>query len=330
MLSLVSCPNEILNLIFSNLNPFDLEAVGETFNRRLYHAVRPLLEQNRWWVSNARRMCAKFAPSKGDTFMPSFPGRLPPFSAALDSDELSGESYSSAGVDPTGGPYIRSSPPDLRSWMSLDGSFGWLLPLEEDIACQMEPHNGVEGTRPVASEVKIKALVTTAKDLGLNLPAGFETFLQSDRLHLRIPSYCAWFFELSDIIKAPSIVDGGAGGYIVRFHFDQQCCAFSYLYLDNEGGHCVLMSCVDLYAEEDAEADLEGEEACEEQGEIFLVGLTFEEYLATVYYEELLKFQAKPFTGLKNYVRHVYRSTAEVDQLHDTSMYLSGGPNNRI
>jgi hypothetical protein len=249
-------------------------------------------------------------------------------------EEIPRKDYDELSLDAKCGPYIRCSPPDLITWIDLDGLFEWLKPLDEEMAETMAEHNGNEGDRAVASKAEVDALLKKASELGLIVPLGFEAFVRSDELHHRFPSYSTWFFKLSKLIKCPASIDDGQGGHLCQFHLEEQLCAFAYLYLSPAGGHCVLVSQVDVYETLDEDDEItgedvagEGEEVDEDNGDtddfekadFFIVGLSFEEYLVTVYFEGLLRFKAEPFQGLVNFVKHVYRSPAEVEHLRDTS-----------
>ncbi|KAG5825924.1 hypothetical protein H9Q74_004017 [Fusarium xylarioides] len=105
------------------------------------------------------------------------------------------------------------------------------------------------------------------------------------------------------------------------------------------GGHCVLVSTVDVHAcfndddeinggqaagdnavNEGGDADEESIDDSELTKEYFsLAGLSFEEYLVTVYFEGLLSFEADTFEGLEDFVKHVYRSPREVEHLRETN-----------
>ncbi|KAF5530791.1 hypothetical protein FMEXI_13318 [Fusarium mexicanum] len=341
MPSFQTLPPEVTIAILRNLNPFDLLSVLQTFNKALFSAATIAFKPYKEWTRNAQKMVALFPPRSIHStrrLCPSYPSHIPPLDdeSLSMSEEIPRRDYESFSLPREGGPYIRCSPPDLITWMKLDGSFEWLEPLDEDMVDEMRPHNGVEGDRPVAPKVDVDALVKQVSDLGLVLPIGFEAFIRSNRLHHRIPSASAWYFRLSKLIKCPAAIDDDQGGYLCRFHFDQQHCAFAYLYLSPSGGHCVFVSAVDVHAcfNDDDEINggqLDGDnEGEEEDGESIdtseltkeyfsLAGLSFEEYLVTVYFEGLLSFNADAFEGLVSFVKHVYRSPREVEHLRETN-----------
>lgn len=356
MPSILHLPPELLVTILGDLNPFDLLSVLQTFNRNLYGAADPLLRPFKPWIQNAQSMTALFPPETTHStrrLCPSYPPFIAPFNDDCVSlrEEIARKDQRRLSLDPNNGPYIRCSPPDLITWMKLDGTFGWLEPLRGDLAEEMATYNGVEGDRPMAPKTQVDTLVKQASSLGLRLPTGFESFLRSDTLHHRFPSFSAWYFKLSKLIKCPPSIDDGKGGYLCRFHFDQQSCAFGYLYLSLSGGHCVLVSQTDVYSclnedgqieesisdetvdrNEDVQSTGEGEETEEEsihtdelEKEYFsIAGLSLEEYLVTVYFEGLLSFEAESSKGLDNFVKHVYRSPAEVEHMRETSKLSTG------
>jgi hypothetical protein len=339
MPSFHNLPPEVTIAILKHLNPFDLLSVLHTFNKALYAAADISFRPYKEWTRNAQRMTALFPPQSihsSRRLCPSYPSYIPP----LDDDcvslreEIPRKDYADLSLKLKYGPYIRCSPPDLVTWMKLDGSFGWIEPLDEDMAETMAEYNGNEGDRPVASKAEADALVKKVSELGLVLPPGFEAFIRSDTLHHRFPSFSAWYFKLSKLIKCPASIDDGQGGYLCRFHFDQQSCAFAYLYLSLSGGHCVLVSQVDVYACFNEDDDTNGEQSAGEEeqtdeetmdtselskGDFSLAGLSFEEYLVTVYFEGLLSFEAESFEGLEDFVTHVYRSPREVEHLREIS-----------
>ncbi|KAH7303501.1 hypothetical protein B0I35DRAFT_446703 [Stachybotrys elegans] len=321
---ILSCPTEVLHYIISSLNPFDVEAVAKTFNRTLFNVACPILLRHKPWLDNVRLMTGIFPPRRSGDFLPSFPGHVPVLEPQWSTYDrgIPGTDYTfeSLGIRPATQEYVASSPPDLRSWMQLDGSFDWLKPLDERMQDMWEEYVGPFGESAPGADDVVNGIMEMAKKLDLVLPDGFETFMKSKELHYRIPSCMSWYFELAPIAKAPKALDGGAGGYVVKFHIDQQSFAYSYIYLHPSGGHCVFVSRVDWCEEPDADLSPSSQDErrpqSQEEGEqeevadelaVSLHSLSFEEYLATVYYEQLLWYGVEPFDGLKAYVAHVYR-----------------------
>ena len=339
MASISSLPPEVTVIILKHLNPFDILNVLRTFNKALYNAAEIAFDPYKEWTRNAKRMTALFPPQSTHSsrrLCPSYPGHIPPFSEGEVSlwEEIPRKDYDHLSLDPKQGPYIRCSPPDLITWMDLDGSFEWLKPLNKETAETMVEYNGNKGSQPVASKAEVDALLKKASKLGLIVPPSFEAFVRSDKLHHRFPSSLAWSFKVSKLIKCPAGIDDGQGGYLCQFHLEHQLCAFAYLYLSPAGGHCVLVSQVDVYEGIDEDDEITGEDAagegeevdedsgdmdCFEKGDFSIAGLSFEEYLVTVYFEGLRRFEAEPCEGLVSFVKQVYRSPAKVEHLYGTS-----------
>lgn len=326
--------------ILSNLNPFDLENVAKTFNKQLYIAASPTLAPLIPWVRSARRMSSLFRIPSNPLVLPTFPRHIGPFQWGQ-RNQLSQDEYGRLGLDPSAGPYIFHGPPDLR-WMNLDGSFRWLEPLDEMTADEMEPHTGREGDHPILTTEEYELIARKADETGLTLPRGFKKFATSDRLHHRVPSHTACYFDISRIIKCPPKVDNDAGGYLMRFYCDQQGCGFSYLYMNRSGDHCVICSYADAYVGVNPEIGAEGEEKDTDPEEyededpdfehlvnesFTIAGLTFEEYIVSVYYEELLNFKSTPTKGLKDYVSHVYKKHNLENEVSTTPNHYPQSPN---
>ena len=314
--TIASLPPEVLLQILSSLDPFELENTAKTLNRRIYNVVLPLLTPIIPWMRNAQKIASIFPaggcasgdpPSQANGIRPLVRGQR---------DELDCDECRHVGLDPERGPYKYTGVPDLR-FMGLDGSFHWLQPLDEATALEMQPHTGTEGDRPMAKPWQFAVLIGQARELGLTLPPGFHEFFTSNRLHHRIPSFSAWYFEPGRLVKCPSAVDNGAGGYLLRFHWDQQDCGFAYLYMNPSGNHCVVSTFVDIY--EGTSHDVpQGDDAANpevfkcgdielQNNDFTLVGLSLEEYLVSVYFEELLHFEAPPSAAMKDYFAHVFQ-----------------------
>ncbi|KAL2204876.1 hypothetical protein CC79DRAFT_1335462 [Sarocladium strictum] len=313
-------PLEVLQLIFKYLNPFDLECVAKTFNRVLYSASSPLLEPHKDWISNARHMTRLFQTQelkhRTKRLLPAFPGHIRPLETDDALEELARRDYKACSLDPKGGPYLRSSPAELRTWMKLDGSLAWLQPLDKKLRKIMAEYSAGDNSKPLADHDEAQRLSDQAEDKGLVLPSGFMSFMRSTEYHYRMASTSAWFFVLEKLIPCPPTVDDGEGGYLMMFHSDQQGCGFAYLYLSpKDGHHCVLFSLTDLYEEEDVIETVVKEDFA-------LAALTFEEYLVERYYTEILLFRGHgakgtPSEGFKNFVGAVYRSPREIAQLRE-------------
>lgn len=316
-------PPELIREILSNLSPFDLEEVAKTFNKSLYHTAIRLLEPKKQWIKHTKEALTIFPPGNSvsqQQLLSPYPNHVRPLAAdwGLSRTEFPTGRCKEFGLDPVNAPYFRTSPPELGNWLKFDGGLAWLSPLHDDLASIMQVYQD-HGGQPLAQRWQVDILAKQAKDLNLVLPQGFEAFLRSSVLHYRMPSHFAWYFKLSKLIKCPAAVDGGRGGYIVRFYCDQQYCAFDYLYLSKSGNHFIIRSHQDFYQNlsdeeivSEGEANgAEGESANEHdwtKDDVSLVGLNFEEHLATVYFEEILNFETTPFPELIEYVQHVYKT----------------------
>lgn len=323
MLSIDLLPPELIREVLSNLSPFDLEEVAKTFNKPLYQTAIRLLEPNQQWVKHTREALTIFPPGNSvsqQQLLSPFPGHVQPLAAdwGLSRTEFPTSRCKEFGLDPAKAPYFRTSPPVLGNWLKFDGNLAWLSPLNEDLASTMQVYQD-QGGQPLAQGWQVDILAKQVKGLNLTLPKGFETFIRSSVLHYRMASHFAWYFKLSKLIKCPAAVDGARGGYIVRFYCDQQYCAFDYLYLSKSGNHFIIRSYLDFYEDyaddeiaiEDEAPGEEGEKEDEHDwsnDEVSLVGLNFEEHLATVYFEEILNFETTPSPELIEYVQYVYKS----------------------
>jgi len=127
-------------------------------------------------------------------------------------------------------------------YLNLNGDLSWLLPLDKVTFGQTVARH-YRG--PADSDHIIDSVVATAKRLSLALPNVFVNIMCSENLQKRMP-LGGPFFILGPVglLKCPAAVDGGAGGYIIRFFSDQQASFFYSLYLDTKG-HCILSTLED-------------------------------------------------------------------------------------
>jgi len=132
--------------------------------------------------------------------------------------------------------------------LDLKGDLNWLLPLTE---------GEIDDDRdfPVTAKEDVDDLVKTSKRLGLALPDAFVRFMHSEELQSRVPTSDYFLFGPGGLRMCPKEIDGGAGGYIIRFLCDEQNCFYWSLYLDpnpTDGfGHCVLDDEDDANLEDD-------------------------------------------------------------------------------
>ena len=277
---MLDLPPELINLVCSHLRSFETERVAQTFNKRLYPICLPFLAHRLAMQRNAKRMISIF----GDV-----------------SCTLGESQYQRLGFEPKHGPFTSPTLPNL-DYLDLKGDLSWLTPLDDLTAKAMQHyHQG-----PAASSTQVNDLIASAERLSLVLPPEFVRFIRNKELQYRIPSFRASYFELSTVglIKCPASIDGGAGGYLVRFLCDQQGCPYWALYLAPGIGHCVLSMALDPQGEDANEEEIEevvDEEIIDkakEEGvpvaligsdDVFLAGASFEEFLATMYFEERIQ-----------------------------------------
>jgi len=280
---LVDLPPELINLVCSHLRSFETERVARTFNKCLYPICLPFLAHRLSMQRNAKRMISIF----GDV-----------------SYTLGESQYRNLGFELKHGPFTSPTLPNL-DYLDLKGDLSWLTPLDDLTAKAMQHHQ--QG--PAASSTQVDDLVASAERLSLTLPPEFVRFIRNKELQYRIPSSSASYFKLSTVglIKCPASIDGGVGGYLLRFLCDQQGCGYWVLYLAPGIGHCVLSMALDpqgedAYNEEEVEEMVDEEVITQEELDkvkeegvpvaligsryVFLAGASFEEFLATMYFEE--------------------------------------------
>jgi hypothetical protein len=116
------------------------------------------------------------------------------------------------------------------------GEFQWLPDLSSRLRSIVDIHKQVPDD---ALATGMSSLLSSAEQMGLQLPASFVKFMSSPELRDQIPSCTACYFDLPEkIVESPV----GDGGYIIRFLNDQQDILVWSLYLQPSGEHCVLVS----------------------------------------------------------------------------------------
>ncbi|KAF4460700.1 hypothetical protein FALBO_12511 [Fusarium albosuccineum] len=307
---LLSLPQELVAGIISKLPLPDVETLAQTFNRRVYDTCIPLITKRILARKHANRMVACFGDRR-------FESRL---------SRATEEQAKLLGFESKDEICIPDDPPSFDH-LSLDGELSWLEPLDEAMDGIMEGYR----RGPAAKEPgHLDRLVADAEKLDLELPAGFVKFMRDEELQYRLASAQAAYFTLGEgFRKCPSKIDKGNGGYFIRILADQQWCYLWHLYLypGKEKGHVVVGSGGDVHGDlEDTELLEYGVATQEEidqankegfplasvtEGDICLETCSFEEFLATTYYEELLWFvlfdDAEVTQGLRDYVANTYR-----------------------
>ncbi len=119
----------------------------------------------------------------------------------------------------------------------LTGTLDWLVPLDEEVAEEMEVYHAADEEEG-RLQLNVGKAAAQAQQLGLPLPPAFLRLLGSRELQNRIPSCTACYFSLAEeILPYP-----GKDGYFLRFLNDQQGVLLWYLYLTPQGDECVLAS----------------------------------------------------------------------------------------
>ena len=122
--------------------------------------------------------------------------------------------------------------------VELRGEFQWLSSLESHLQSVMSDHRSPQGERNKLA-ARLERLMASAPRFGLKLPEAFIKFMSTPALQDEIPSCTACYFDLPDrIVQSPV----GDNSYLIRFLNDQQGVLFWYLYLNQQGNHCVVVS----------------------------------------------------------------------------------------
>jgi len=223
-------------------------------------------------------------------------------------------------------------------YLKLNGDLAWWVPITA------RPHPGLS---PQVTNPHLLELLAAAEKSDVQIPPAFIGFAANeDTMHhmLTMGSY----FALGTLCRAPAALDGGAGGYVVRFAAEQMLCCFWSLYIEPgpAGRHCVLGSNTDpgaqlgfdILREDASESEVEwawepfcatAEErrkavqdgvgmAMLREDEVGFEGFGFEEWLALNFFEiwifiwvtERDKGVDKQFLGpLRRYVEYNYYHT---------------------
>jgi len=309
---MTSIDKELLGLIVANLRAFEVESLTRTFNKKFFDICLPLLTHRLALERNAKRMIDRFGCVRGARNISK---------KLYQSFDL--ESKRPGKYEAT--PSSASTRPNL-DYLDLNGDLSWLQPLDNTTAKEMEPHH--HGL--AASNAQVDELIKDAERLNLALPDTFVRFIRDKDLQYRVPSCSAAYFFLGDgFRRCPPTIDKGAGGYIIRFLSDQQGCWYLSLYLDpsDQKGHCVLFSQEDpnhpSEGDEDERSTDEGVEmdTAKEEGpklaalqdnDAYMAGTSFEECLASMYFEERIQMLYLLFSevqlppDLEEYVIGVY------------------------
>ncbi len=185
------------------------------------------------------------------------------------------------------------------------GEFQWLSGLDAKLQQAQEIHKQTTEDKLGA---KLSALLTSAKEAGIQLPAPFVKFMNAPALRDQIPSCTACYFDLPErVVKNPL----EEGGHFIRFLNDQQGVLFWYLYLSPQGGHSVVVSPIPF----DDPATLKETSREVLLANIALCAPSFEAFLYRYWIENMLWFALSDGKALTNeqqrYVRHYKTSEKE-------------------
>jgi hypothetical protein len=207
-------------------------------------------------------------------------------------------------------PYAALPPIDEAQ---LDGTFGWLGPLDEQLDARMEIYRPAVGER-IRLQTNLQNIVDEARELGLVMPPAFLRLMASTELQDRIPSCTACYFDLLDHI-VPYPVD--TDGYIIRFLNDQQSVLTWYLFAVPRSEPCVVVS----YGWLDDTAETSG---LDDEGRqtvlrnTFICAPTFEAFIYRFWLENTIWFNLHDANTLTpeqvRYLAH-YRRLLHADEL---------------
>ncbi|KAI1881606.1 hypothetical protein JX265_000432 [Neoarthrinium moseri] len=296
MPSLCSLPPELIREILSYLPLQIVEQVALTFTHPITEISIPMIQGRLKARRTLKRLSARFG---GLNYEPK-----------VDGDFL-GSQKGRRLLNLSPRDIIKTRPPaqlpDL-SYLNLCGDLNWLKPLGERLDAEAEEPPSIVFVGP-----EFEDMVKSAQQAEVELPPSFLVFIQDAELRRRVLSSNAAYFRLGEggLHKVPESLDGGAGGYMIRILSDQQGCYFIHLYLEpgKDGAHCLLLTYDDYYSRYDTD-DEDEKNVADDDMEVSLVGVDFEEWLANMYYEEMLWYVLHDLGDsceeLEAYVKNVF------------------------
>jgi hypothetical protein len=210
-------PPEIIIHILSYVSPLALELLARTYVKQITYicldmpALRYRIDQSK----NARRMMQAFE---------GFPAPYPSWTS-----QTAWEDFSLQKVFGSHSIHAISHPFAHLEYLNMRGDLAWLKGFDEVEVSDVG----------VCLEGNMDTLETATRKLGLVLPATFVQLMKSKDVLRRIRGN----IYLNGIFKVGS--RNGShfpDGYIVEFMHDTTSTFFFLLYLDTQGGHCVLQS----------------------------------------------------------------------------------------
>jgi hypothetical protein len=227
---LVNLPPEVLLHIFSYLTPLALELLARTYHKHITSLclAMPALIYRIQETKNARRMMSVFRCSPTPYIWLIVPDYL------TQADWLDME----RALESSHRPEIHLIHPFVKlEHLGLCGDLRWLQELY--VAADKAPYRNQHGTADAISE-RMSSLEKRASELGLSLPYAFVALMRDKKLLFRIPAIVT-IGSLCKVRQPVSEQDKNQpNGYMVKIMSDSDGIHDFYLYLDTQGGHCVL------------------------------------------------------------------------------------------
>jgi hypothetical protein len=230
--ALLNLPDEVLSMVLGHMPGGAVERVARTYNKRLTDLCRatPIMRYCIQERKNARNMLSLFGRGAG--------GTVAPWGLADDVHEYVFENLE---LD-TFGPY--SEPPEhfhpCLDYMNLRGDASWMEDMLDEAERAPEPvRNHRDPWHETFDLGRLGKLEARAVALGLQIPPAFLAMMHRGRTRgLPLPRSC--YLVVGELFgfTTPS----GGAGYIIRFCREAFEANYWHLYLDPQGGHCVLYS----------------------------------------------------------------------------------------
>lgn len=226
-MSLSRLPPELLLNVVSHLRGYEVERLARSFNKAVYGACLPRLRIRFASQRNAKEMIRRFSD------IGSNPGHCPVYE----------ETYHGLRLNSLFGPF-NPQPQLSLEYQELDGDLSWLgtgVSIYEHVAdlTGRDRFTHVGENMSSAREAELRG---EARRLGFVIPEAFFTLMTNAQLRKRLPPGFGHYFSLGKLRKCSSLLDGGIGGYLIRFLRDGNDHRMWMLYLDpgENKGHCVL------------------------------------------------------------------------------------------
>lgn len=220
-------PNEIVIQIVKSIRLKDIENFA-IIDKRTYNLSYDRLEKLRALRRNSQIMATRFTSRSPPLEIYGLPSSYI-YTPGQGLDEIN--DYYSGKTNSTSA---------SSEYLELNGDPYWLQPLSESA---LETNVWYQGEH--ASKEHLDALVLSAKQVGVEIPPVFLTFMGSKELLERMWLGGDYFSLGPSLVKCNPEDDNDGGGYAIRFLCHQQCCLFWFLYVAPGGFHAVLQSSSD-------------------------------------------------------------------------------------